>query len=250
MRNCFLGLMLALVTTSAQAQLPQKVHVGMGNFEPYYVAEGHTGIFADIIKAVFRDLPDYQLQFDYGYTNSQMWGAYASGRLDAVTNLFDAVALETCRSDPVFRFRDVAISRTDNALVFNTVADLRGRTIVSFDGASRFFGDQFAQVIHPERYQEIGKPKLQVRLLLSGRSEVSVGDLYIFLAARQELVQAGKLTDLPAIAVHDIFPQLSSRMGFRDPVLCQAFNVALAKLRASGEYDAIYQRYMSQYGVQ
>lgn len=245
MQNFFIWLLLVTVAGSAQAQ--QKVLVGMGNFEPYYVAQGHTGIFADIIKAAFRELPDYQLQFDYGYTNNQLWGAFAGGRLDAVTNLFDSVELEACRSDPVFRFRDVAISRTESAFDVDSVADLRGRSIVTFEGANRFFGPAFGQVIDPQRYQEIGKPKLQVRMLLSGRSEVSVGDLYIFLAARQELASAGKLGDSPAIAIHDIFPQIYSRMGFRDPALCSAFNSALAKVRASGEYEAIYQRYMNRY---
>ena len=80
---------------------------------------------------------------------------------------------------------------------------------------------------------------------MAGRYQVSVGDLMIFLQARQSIAQKEKRDALPSIVVHDIFPQQYSRMAFKDQAICAAFNEALALLKASGEYEAIYTRYQT-----
>lgn len=226
-------------------QAPQPVVVAMGNFEPYFLSSSQSGIFTDIVTAVFKGMPEYEPHYMFGLSNNQLWSAFSGGRADAVVNVFDSVELEGCRSDPVFRFRDVAISLLSEDLDIESVVDLKGHSIITFEGAHNFFGPAFSGVIQQAQYKEVEKPHLQARLLMAGRYEVSVGDLMIFLQARQSIAQKEGRDVLPAIVVHDIFPQIYSRMAFKDSAVCARFNEALASLKASGEYEAIYTRYQA-----
>lgn len=222
----------------------QVLSVGMGNFEPYFIAKGESGIFTDILKAVFLHMPDYQPHFVFGHSNNGLWASFTAGRLDAVANLFDSVTTDACRSDPVFRFRDIAMTLADNNLSIDSIAALEGKSVVTFEGARNFFGPEFARVVMPDRYQEVRKPELQTRMLYGRRYQVSVGDMFIFLDSVEKLSGIGARVE--AVAFHDIFPVLVTRMGFHDPVACSQFNEALRKIKASGEYEAIYQRYLER----
>jgi len=222
------------------------VTIGMGNFEPYFIEDGNTGIFGDLIKAVFRHMPDHEPVFEYGYSNAGLWNNFQSGRSDAISNLFDSVELKGCRSDPIFRFRDVAITRASANIKINSVADLAGKSIVTFQGAKMFFGKEFANAVSSSAYEEIDKPKLQARMLHGNRAEVSVGDMFIFLHSLKAMNKSlGKPGDF---VFNDIFPQIYSRMGFHDEKLCAAFNIALKKVRDSGEYERIYESYLEKLG--
>lgn len=238
-------IVLILIFPSLPCMGAQVVVIGMGNFEPYFIAEGETGIFTDIVTAAFKRIPDYQPKYVFGLSNNQLLTVFDRDRLDAVANVFDSGALDACRSDPVFRFRDVAVSTQAAGLKIDTIADLAGHSVVTFEGAKGFFGPEFAAIINPHSYLEVGKPSLQARMLLGGRYDVTVGDLMIFLQSKSQFESQSQVQT--KVVVHDIFPQIYSRMGFKDPVLCIAFNAALAELKASGEYEQIYERYISKY---
>lgn len=243
-----LGVFIAFIMFFA-AVSAEKVSVGMGNFQPYFNAESKSGIFTDITNAVFAHMPGHQPEYAFGLSNNALWTVYANGRLDAVANVFDAVELEGCRTDPVFRFHDVAVSRKDDGLVIDSIADLKQKSIITFEGANNFFGEAFKQVISPDLYKEVAKPSLQPRMLMGGRYQVSVGDKFIFLhelKRSQQQRKAGQHSGLASEFVfHGIFPQLQSRFVFRDRALCVQFNQGLQAIRDSGEYERIYAQYLA-----
>lgn len=215
----------------------------MGNFEPYFIAEGETGIFTDTLKLVFNELPEYEPNFLFGSSNNRLILEYEKGNVDAVSNLFDATALEACRSDSFFRFRPFVMSLHNRHLSINHVNDLSQYSIITFQGAKKFLGDGIARYLNDEAYRELGKPAWQVRVLKDGKADVSIGDLFIFLHSAKN-INGFSLNDF---TYHDILPVISSRVGFRDPVLCGKFNDALAKIKASGAYDNVYKKYLKQY---
>jgi len=245
MKKLTIFLLSAFLLTTSTA-FAREVSIRMGNFEPYYIENGNTGIFADLITAAFHHMPDHYPVFEYGFSNNALWSSFKASRADATTNVFDSVKLSGCRSDPVFRFHDVAVTRANANIKIDSIADLNGKSIVTFQGARKFFGKDFEMAINPNTYQEIGKPKLQARMLHGGRVDVSVGDLFIFLQSLKNMNKAsGKSGDF---VFHEIFPQISSRMGFHDNQLCAEFNAALKKIRQSGEYDKIYDSYLKKLG--
>lgn len=233
----------ALAKDEKAAPKVQAVTVGMGNFEPYFVSRTKSGVFADVIQAVFDKLPGYEPVFVFGHSNRALWASFEAGRVDAVANVFEAHQLGSCRSEPAFRFRDVAVSLADSQFAIDSIEDLRGKSLVTFEGAQDFFGPGFAAIVDPARFLEVTKPSLQAKMLYGGRYQVSVGDLFIFLNARRKL--DARAVGSSEVVIHDIFPSIETRMGFTDTTLCKAFDKALAELKASGEYDRIYERHLN-----
>ncbi len=228
------------------ASQAQEVTVGMGNFEPYFIEQGASGIFTDLIRAVFNKMPQHHPKFLFGRSNNRLWHDFRQDNVDAVSNLFDTVELEACRSDPIFRFRDVAVTKTHAKYTIKKVADLADKYIVTFQGAREFFGEEFTKITHggTGSYREVSRPSWQVQVLNSNSADVSVGDLFIFLHTLKEAENI-KVTARD-FTFHDIFPAIYTRMGFRDKKICEQFNLALKKVRASGEYEEIYSRYLRQ----
>ena len=223
----------------------KEVTIAMGNFEPYYIEEHNTGIFADIITSTFAHLPDYDVKFIYGYSNQGLWDSFNAGKVDAASNVFDSIDIDGCRSEPVFRFRDVAVTKASKKLVVDSLSGLKGKKIVTFQGAKAFLGDEFSKHV-TAAYQEVSKPELQVRMLFADRYDVSVGDVFIFLQAIENLNDESIHASM--FEFYDIFPQIYSRLAFHDIQLCQQFNQALLKVKESGEYEKIYQRYLNSLG--
>jgi len=224
----------------------KEVTVGAGSFGPYYMPETNSGIFPDIISAVFREMPGFEPKYVFDINVEDVWRSYQAGRLDAISNLFDSLEAQGCRSEPVFRFKDVAVSKLKDNRRLENLTDLKGLSIVAFAGAKGFLGEEYARNAESKNYIEVGKQQLQARMLLSDRYDVNIGDLYIFLNGLQ---QVSSINIAPSeFRVHELFPQISSRMGFRDKALCPLFNAGLEKVKASGEYERIYQRYLETLG--
>ncbi len=221
----------------------KEVVVGMGNFDPFVVESEDSGIFTDIIRAVFRHIPNHEATFEYGMGNKRLWVFFEEGRIDAISNLYDSVDLQACRSDPTFRFRDMAISLKKSNFTIKNVTDLKGKSLMSFQGAKDFFGLEFAKIIDSKNYTELAKPQLQAIMLFHDRVDVSVGDLFLFLRTLEK-----EDIDPANFSYHDIFPRLYSRMGFHDEEICKLFNEGLKKIKASGEYEEIYSLYLERLG--
>ncbi|WP_218044430.1 substrate-binding periplasmic protein [Kiloniella litopenaei] len=238
--------LVGLVFFSTQAS-SKDVTIGMGNFEPYYIAEEHGGIFTEIITAAFKEIPDHDPVFIFGRPNNRLWQDFNRRKVDAVSNLFDSVEVEACRSDPAFRFRDVAISLAEKNLTLEKVQDLRGLNIISFQGAKDFFGPEFSETVEDSVFSVASDPGVQAQALWDGRVDVSVGDMFIFLNSLKNL--SGNNVPASLFKIHDILPVVYTHMGFWDTELCAKFNKALQKIKDNGEYEKIYDRYLRLYGV-
>ncbi|WP_218044870.1 substrate-binding periplasmic protein [Kiloniella majae] len=237
---------LSLFFLSSQAE-SKEVTIGMGNFEPYYIAADETGIFTDIITAVFQEIPDHEPVFVFGRPNNRLWQDFSRRKVDAVSNLYDSIEVGGCRSEPVFRFRDVAITRAEAKFSFQNIKDLKGLNIIAFQGAKEFFGPEFSAMVQESVFTVASEPGVQAQALWDGRVDVSVGDLFIFLHSLKTIAGSGVPPNM--FEVHDILPAVYSRMGFWDEHLCAEFNRALQKIKDSGEYEEIYDRYLRLYGV-
>ncbi len=234
---------LAMSSSLSYAQ-PVSVTIGMGNFEPYFIEEGQTGIFADLVNAVFNEMPGIEPKYYFGYSNKRLWHEFSMKKLDAVANLIDSVKLEACRSDPIFRFRDIIVSKRSKQLTIKSLADLEGKHIITFQGARGFFGETFNKYSRHGTYHEVARPSMQVKTLISNNADVSVGDMFIFL---QSLKHVTPLTvTAQDFTFHDIFPAIYSRMGFQDERICHRFNAALKTIKDNGTYERIYERYLIQ----
>jgi polar amino acid transport system substrate-binding protein len=241
-RYIVISLLICLSFSKAHAR---ELSIAMGSIEPYFIEKEQSGIFTDLINAVFKRMPDYEPKYWFGLTNNIRWNLYDREKIDSVANIFDSVPTKGCRTDPLFRFSDVAITRKDQALKLTAVSDLKGKSIVSFEGAKGFFGEEYTNSVSSDAYFEIKNQPSQAKMLAAGRVDVSVGDLFIFLNALQ-LPQNTTLS-MDMFDVHHIFPKISTRMAFRDEGICPLFNAALAEIKNNGEYEKIYDRYLTRF---
>lgn len=222
----------------------QPVTIGMGNFEPYFIAKNNTGIFTELVDAIFKEIPGLEPRYQFGYSNKRLWHELSVNKIDAVANLFDSVELKVCRSDPVFRFRDIVVSKRSDQLIIESVADLKGKYIITFQGARDFFGETFKQNTQHGAYHEVARPSMQAKTLIRHNADVSVGDMFIFL---QSLKDIKPLTvTAQDFTFHDILPAISSSMGFKDEKICQKFNAALKIIKKNGIYEKVYEKYLLQ----
>ncbi len=238
--------MVSLHRYRAAAQ-QHEIVIGAGNFAPYFIADEHSGVFTDIINAAFEHLPQYQVTFRFGLSVNRMVNDFEEGRLDATANIFADHEVEGCKTDPVFRFQDVAVTLKEKHLTISTIADLKDKRIIVYQGATTFLGQNFhIMAAYNPYYKETAKPYLQPRMVATGRVDVSVGDIYMFFHNLPEWSNGQAAPE--QFEVHEIFPVLYTHLVFRDSALCEEFNRALRIIQENGRYEAIYQRYLQQVG--
>lgn len=240
-------LVLLLTTGTVNAK---ELRIGLGNFQPYFIEQGNTGIFTDLIKEVFTHLPEYQLSFIYGMSNKRLPLALNTDSVDGAANIKLKTPINGCKTKPLFQFSDVAISLKEKNLEINKIEDLSGYKIIAFQGAINvFLSPAFKAIASEENYSETPRLASQALLLAYDRVDVSVGDIFIFLQSASTREHSSRPIDTNKFRYHMIFPRDRSSMGFNDPKLCDQFNQALQKVRANGRYEAIYNSYLTKFGV-
>jgi ABC-type amino acid transport substrate-binding protein len=164
--------------------------------------------------------------------------------VDGAANIFAESKIVGCRSDPVFRYEDVAVTRKDRHLQIDSIADLAEKRIATYQGAKTFLGSEFSRVVSMDNrnYRELPQQSDQAMFVSTGLSDVSVGDMYIFLHSIKHNSNGRFKAD--QFEIHNLFPVTYSYMGFHEQALCDEFNVALRKLKKSGRYEAIYSGYL------
>lgn len=242
--------MRLFVVLSALALAPlayaKDLKIGVGNFPPYFADKGNTGLFTDLILEIFKLMPQHHLKSVVPMSNYRLIVELNEGRVDGSANIFTDAKITGCRTDPIFRYTDVAVSSKERNLHIESIADLKGKSIITYQGAHTFLGKPFQQVTstEPTMYREVSQPSDQARLLASGKFDVSVGDMYIFLSSIQSWSDARYTAD--HFEIHRLFPDIYSHMAFQDQALCDEFNVALRTIKKNGTYEAVYAQYLKR----
>ncbi|MES2017292.1 MAG: transporter substrate-binding domain-containing protein [Pseudomonadota bacterium] len=146
-------------------------------------------------------------------------------------------------SEPTVDYRDVAISLAANHLAIYSVADLKDKSVMAFDGATRFLGAEYLAAVKANpRYFESADEKRKISQLFAGKLQVVVGDINIF---RYHSAAFG--FDPRLVTVHRILPKallVSNNAVFLDPRMRDDFNEGLKQLRLSGRYQNIVRQYL------
>jgi ABC-type amino acid transport substrate-binding protein len=169
------------------------------------------------------------------------------GSIDAAANIFKLSDVKGYLSERAFRFTDVAVTLKSRNIVIKTLSDLRGRSLITYQGAKHFLGEEFGKAAETcSEYTEIGEPTVQAQMIARGRADVSIGDIYIFLHSLRTWSD-GKFTP-EQFDIHRLFPDMYSHVGFRDKSVCDDFNRALKEIMKNGRYEAVYKNYLKKLG--
>lgn len=221
-------------TTLAQAH---PLVIAVGESMPPFFIEGDppSGLELDIVKGALEG-SGHQLQplfVPYGRAER----LYLAGRVDAYATTERKSA--GFYSLPHITYENVAVTLKSNALALGSLEQLAGMRVHAFQHARGLLGASFAGVVKKmASYQERGRLEDSLRMLEKGRLDVVVVDINILrYLQRKGVVGEG-------LAVHFLFPTLHYRILFRDKGERDDFNKGLERLRRSGDYYRLQERYL------
>ena len=244
-RFCIFIIIFIMPSTTQAKQL---LTIGVGNFPPFFIEKDESGLFLDITKAIFSNLPEYKVSFIF-MSNSRLLHEINSGnRIDVACNIFKNSAVKAYLSEPIFRYTDVAISKKSQNITLNSDADLQELSIAAYQGAIDLLGNNFKTIaLSNPNYTEHPHPKDTTNLLLSDLIDVRIGDIHIFYHdLKHKFYEDSENSNIENYDLHYLWPDVYSHMAFKDEVLRDAVNIEIQKLTQDGTLAKIYQQYEIQ----
>jgi len=223
----------------------QVLRIGVGNFPPFFIEKENKGIFIEITNEIFKQLPEYSVQYIF-MSNSRLLHEINSGkRLDAACNIFSNSEVNAYLSEPIFRYRDVAISKKSSQLVVNKISDLQGKSIAAYQGAKELLGSEFKKMANKNpKYSEYPHPRDTTYLMLSDSKNVRVGDINIFWhdLNNKHYKEDAKI-DVSNFNIHSLWPDVYSHIAFKEKALKDSVNKVITELKRNGKIDEIYAKH-------
>ena len=213
--------------------------IGMA-IAPYNIPETNSGIELDVVREALGIK---------GYVIIPKYVPFARRTLELLEKRVDGVltvntnsGIEAFYSDEHIVCENVVVSLKKKGLKVETVQDLKGKSVVAFQEATVYLGEDFAAMARENpRYRELAKQRLQLNLLYGDRVDAIVLDRNIFLhlKAKNQKVDTTQPVDL-----YRIFKPTPFRVAFSNRKVRDDFNEGLKKLRESGRYDEIIKGYL------
>lgn len=223
----------------------QDLKIGIGNFAPFLQEKNHQGLFLELTEEIFKQLPSYNVQFIYMSNNRLLHEINSGQRIDVACNIFSNSSAKAFLSSPVFRYTDVAVSKSSAKLKVNRISDLQGYSIAAYQGAKEMLGDDFkAMALANPNYSEYSKPEETTYMMVAGEKDIRIGDIHIFLhdLADKRYISEEKMA-AKDFTIHRLWPDVYSHMAFKDEMLRDSVNNVIKELTADGTIEAIYRKH-------
>lgn len=213
---------------------------------PYIFEKENKGIEIDIISAalaykghtlkpIYLPLGRIPIAFNHNLVDAAMG--------DMGVDLTDQGGFY---ANPAVVYDNVFITLKNRELSIKSPSDLDSLRVVSFQGAEKRYASWLQKVVEEKRFFGVSDQLSQVKLLHLGRYDVVLSDRYIFKYFVKRLKQKNGLevSDVDEHQFITINPE-DYRPVFRDKKVKDDFNLGLRKLKESGEFQKIYDNYMS-----
>ena len=125
--------------------------------------------------------------------------------------------------------------------------DLVDYRFMSWQGAMAHLGEEYAEMARNNPlYSEHHDQSLQVKMLFLERVDVVQMDEHIFNYYRVKIGSEGKIDTSPDVDRFEFFGESPNGFLFRSIKMRDEFNIQLKKLKESGQYDKIMNRYFQR----
>jgi ABC-type amino acid transport substrate-binding protein len=223
----------------------QELRIGVGNFPPFFIEKDNKGIFLDITKEVFKQLPEYDVKYIY-MSNHRLLHEINRGKIiDVACNIFPDSTVNAHLSESVFRFTDVAITKKNKQFEIDNIEDLHRYSIAAYQGAKDLLGQEYIEMTRKNSdYSEHAHPRETTYLMVSGQKDIRIGDINIFWHdLKNKHYQDEIMMHKNDFTVHRLWPDAYSHMAFKDAHLRDAVNKIIKQLKEDGSIDKIYAKY-------
>ncbi len=243
--QCLVLSVFVLFLSTNQA-IAKDVSMAFGEkIPPFIFPKTNTGIELEIIGEALA-YKDHKLVPKY-YPFARLPVMFKARHVDAtMTDLGeDLTPLGGFYGDPAVFYHNVFITLSYRELSIKKPEDLKGLSVVSFQGASKRYPKWLEPVVKAGQYKELNNQELQVLTLGRERYDVVLSDRHIFHYFSNKLKREGRFT-IDAVDEH-IFHAADPndyRPVFWDETVRDDFNKGLNHLRETGRYQQIYDYYL------
>jgi polar amino acid transport system substrate-binding protein len=206
---------------------------------PYVLQEAGEGLEVDLVRAALSDAAVSFVQMPY----ADLQTAIQQHKADIAIGV-QATDPSVSYSRDVIAFVNFAIAKKSDHLVIDSVADLKGHKLLTWQDAYLELGDEFKTLFAPGAPyhgddMEIANQEDQVRSFWQGDGLVIVIDRSIFAYFSKEMGHAMSDVDLFAL-----FPPVTDfKAGFARAEVRDRFNQGLDRLCRNGDYVKLLKRY-------
>jgi ABC-type amino acid transport substrate-binding protein len=230
---------LVIHNLSAQAK---KLLLLTDDAPPHIIASSNTGIDIDITKAVLAKMT-YDINIEIMPLRRGKQQVIEKKADLFLPTFFEQDSDKLFISDAIINYQPTIFSRSADQLTLTSISDLTNKSIVTFQGASGYFGDEFLALSQDnKKYRELHDMSKFPEMLLKKRCDVVILDYYIFYYFLQQSAMKNK--NSIQISSHMLIPSVAAHVGFHDAALRDSFNQHLAKFKKGKEYRKIIEKYI------
>jgi polar amino acid transport system substrate-binding protein len=207
---------------------------------PFIMNGARRGIEIDLVQL---SLPTHRLRF-VQLPYEELQSAVGKGDADVVVGVQQFGEHEAYYSRDMIQFNNVAVVKRSAGVDLESLADLAGHTVLTWQDAWKELGPEFEAMYAPDgpqraHYVEVADQSEQLRMFWAADADILIIDRTIFdwmsLEQNQSLTAADKFAIFP--------PSTGFRAAFRDAALRDAFDQGLTALCESGGYMSVLRTY-------
>ncbi len=212
---------------------------------PHMIATSNSGIDVDITREILEQM-GHTVKINYAPLSRNMIQV-ANQQADLfLPTFFQHDTDKLFISSPIINYRPTIFSLISSDFDFNSIADLAGKNLVTFQGASGYFGDEFIKVSKLNGYSELHDMSKFPEMLIKARCEVVVLDYYIFYYYLQKYLQqnpdeSGVIKEIEEFI---LIPTVKAHVGFNNKILRDMFNQHLAIYKRQYKDKAVINKYI------
>lgn len=220
---------------------------------PHMIAATASGIDIDIVKTILTEM-GHKVSIEFSPLKRAMAQVKKKEADIFLPTFFQEDSEQLYISDAFIQYRPMIFSLKSQALVIEKFADLKGLRMVSFQGATGYFGEEFKSITEQTSYTELHDMSKLPELLLMARYDVVVLDYYIFyyfLKMYQEQSELASTELFPIVdnysslvMRHDLIPQVNAYVGFNNETLRNQFNINLKQFLNDNRHNKIIEKYI------
>ena len=227
---------------TAQERSPNDLELVTGLPKPPFILENSkTGLQLDLISEAFAT---QNMNIDYvSMPLGRNITGFQRGNVDGVITVPPSYKYPSMYvSKPYINYQNIAVTLSDSHIELASIKDLSAFSIIAFQNAKKFLGDEFADIAaYSVDYRELANQKQQFDMLFSRRAEVIILDVNIF---KYFVRKYGSDVVNSAFEMHYLFPEREYSIGFKKKEHMEAFNEGLQTIIENGTYQVILDNYL------
>lgn len=227
---------------SSKVHAPHSVEMLAGLPKPpFIIEENGAGLQLDIVREAFISV-NHSVNFTHLPLGRSISGFKRFNADGIITLPTEYQHPSIFVSKPYIKYQNVAVSLTDSDLSIDKIQDLSGKSVIAFQNAKKFLGDDYnASISLSTDYREIADQIQQIEMLFSRRTEVVILDVNIFKHFVKANVGGRYNQDF---TIHSIFAVREYSAGFNNEQHRDLFDQGVNLIKEQGVYQLVLDRYL------